>query len=411
MENRPFIENQPSIRRNATAVVAILSLAMVVSCAKKVEDKNEADAEKNRAAAAMPMSMVNQEVYDFYHTNFPTVSDSNLDIPGYNDEQRLPGAGGNTYGDVARLYAALSAPTTTDMASASGGFAGLIEVIGDAYGGTNPVPDSYRLLNIANPGAGVTNLYCVILQGTSPNFDGYVVPVQSNKTCAPIGQNQSLKLSVEFDSSISDVTPYTVRFLFDANNLTAIGVGCASGFCHIGRGVGMGKKALGDEQALAIPSTGGGLGVSRTDMNGQIRPETHGALTTTPTLVATITLGSALPTGTNAYRTWGLNPNGDTGVWLTKTGTGANTVYTVQFSATTPTSSTNPTAFPVVYTDHSTAGVPIPAAVRWAWNDHDEDVWLACDQGCCTVGGGGDGMRGRGRGNGDSAPPPGSKKK
>lgn len=36
----------------------------------------------------------------------------------------------------------------------------------------------------------------------------------------------------------------------------------------------------------------------------------------------------------------------------------------------------------VTRVDH---GRPIPATVRFLWSPRDEDVWVACDDGCCKI--------------------------
>jgi hypothetical protein len=91
--------------------------------------------------------------------------------------------------------------------------------------------------------------------------------------------------------------------------------------------------------------------------------------------VATIVLASA-PTGTSKYVTWGL-AQGTNSVWLTL----VNGEWRAQFVPGTAAPTTQ-TKYKVAREPHSMA---VPLTARWVWNDLDEDIWVSCDQGCCTI--------------------------
>jgi hypothetical protein len=370
MPDPRFIRKLFDLSRSRGLMVAPLVLTIVSSC-------HHAEPELGvRIHAASP------GVNAFFNANFPNVR-SVADIAGYNDEQRLPGDGSNDYGAIVRLYVAPQAPTQQQLGA--GAIAALMEVEG---GNGHPLA-AYNMLKIDNVAG--PKLYCVFLKSGNPagSYDGYVTPVQSDgTTCTPIGGNNQYMLSSEVDTSEPDA-PYVARFVEDDNGKPAIGVGCGTPptfvFCHLGRGVGMGKKALGDEQDLAIPASGSTPPVSRTSIAGRITPEpAPPGFSPTPVKVATISLSAAPdPSVPSKYKTWGL-ALGDNGVWISKD---AQNNWWAQFVPGT-TAPTTQTMFRITRTDHSgSSSPPVPVAARWAWSDTDEDVWVACDQGCCTISG------------------------
>jgi hypothetical protein len=367
MPDPRFIGKLFDVCRSRGVIVAPFLLAIVTSC------------HRTRPELGVKIQAASPGVIAFFNANFNGAA-SVVDIPGYNDEQRLPGNGNNDYGDTVRLYVAPSAPTQTQLNA--GAIVALIEVLGDANGGKSL--GAYNRLKINDIGGNGTSLYCVLLKSGNQagSYDGYVTPVQNGTVCTPIGDQY--KLSAEVDVSES-VSPYTARFVEDVNGMPAIGVGCLAGnppafvFCHLGRGVGMGKKALGDEQDLAIPAPGSTPPVSRSSIRGKITPVTPApAFGTTPVKAAIINL-SAAPPKPSRYFDWGLGPN-DNGVWISKTVAGT---WWAQFVPGTA-SPTNQPMFPVTWTGHAT---PVPVSARWLWSDTDENAWVACDQGCCTISG------------------------
>jgi hypothetical protein len=92
--------------------------------------------------------------------------------------------------------------------------------------------------------------------------------------------------------------------------------------------------------------------------------------------VATINL-TAAPTGTSKYVTWGLVA-GDNGVWLSLVGGEWKAQFVPGNAAPT-----NQTLFKVSREPHP--GQTVPLTARWMWRDTDEDIWISCDQGCCTI--------------------------
>ena len=366
-----FIRKLFNVCRRRGVIVAPLGLAIVMSCHKRPPD-----------LGVRITSTPSSGVTAFFATNFAPGALAVTGIAGYNDEQRLPGNGLNDYGAVVRLYVAPQPPTQAQLGSATGVNVALIEV----EGGNGSHLAAYTKIGIDND-AGPT-LYCVFLKsGNAPDsYDGYVTPVKPDHTCTPIAHNSAIKISAEVDAGDPDV-PYVARFVEDASGRPAIGVGCLAGtpatmvFCHLGRGVGMGKHARDDEQDLAIPAPGSVPPVSRSTIRGKISPvigETgFGA---TPVQVATISLSADPdPLIPSKYKTWGL-AKGDNGVWISVDAQGN---WWAQF-VPSGIALVAQTKFQITRTAHS-SGPQVPAAARWLWNDNDEDVWVACDMGCCTI--------------------------
>ncbi len=370
MADPRFIRKLFDVCRSRGVIVAPFLLAIVTSC------------HRTRPELGVRPHLLSAGVKTFFATRFRGVT-SVADIAGYNDEQRLPGNGTNDYGAIVRLYVAPRTPTPTQLGSAAGAIVALMEV----EGGNGQHLAAYTKLGIGND-VGPT-LYCVLLRSGNPpgSYDGFVTPVQSDgTTCMAI--DNTYMLPNEPDASEPDA-PYVARFVEDASGNPAIGVGCPNGtgtpltfvFCHLGRGVGMGKDPRDDEQDLAIPAPGRIPPVSRSTIRGKISPVIGASgFGPTPVQVATISLSAAPdPLTPSKYKTWGL-AQGDNGVWIS---VDAHGNWWAQFvPGGTPL--TTQTKFQITRTDH-TSGPAIPAAARWLWNDNDEDVWIACDMGCCTI--------------------------
>jgi hypothetical protein len=371
--------------RNVGVIGTAVALVIVSGCHKSKDEgaTKQPEAAGNEGKGPSKLHAASPGVVAFFNANFANVP-SVADIAGYNDEQRLPGLGNTDYGDITRLYVAPRAPTAADLTN--GAIVGLIEVQGDANGGTQ-LP-AYQMLDIDNVGNNTTALYCVFLKSTghpANPYDGFVTPVANGTTCTPIADNY--KLSVAVDQT-DQQSVYVARFIEDAQEKPAIGVGCPMGsparfgLCHLGRGIGSDKQALADEQEIAIPA-GTPHQVMRSGITGRVTPEMqYPVITTAPSKVATINLSANPPAGSR-YRSWGL-VQGDNSVWVFNNG---QNHYSVQF---VPGGGSNPpttqTAFDGHWTNH--AGQPtVPNGARWVWDDSDEDLWVACDQGCCMVNG------------------------
>jgi hypothetical protein len=348
-------------------MVATLGLTIVSSCHRAPPEVGV----KGIMVAGLPSRGVNA----FFSTNFPGVP-SVAGIAGYNDAQRLPGDGANDYGAIVRLYVAPQAPTQTQEDQ------GVLVAVMEVEGGNGQSQSAYNMLKIDNVAG--PQLYCVFVQTGNPagSYDGFVTPVQSDgTTCTPF--SNKYKLSANAVDPTDPDAPYVARFLVDPNGKPAIGVGCGTPpnymFCHLGRGLGSDKKPVDDQQDVAIPASGG---VSRSMITGRITAMTTTGFGMNPVQAATINLSTA-PPNPSRYYTWGL-AQGDNGVWLSKD---AQNNWWAQFvpGSTAP---TNQPFFQVSRIDHSGMGSPaVPAAARWLWSDTDEDAWIACDQGCCTISG------------------------
>jgi hypothetical protein len=141
-------------------------------------------------------------------------------------------------------------------------------------------------------------------------------------------------------------------------------------------------NAFADDQHLAMPVSVGSHNIKR-GIHGSITP-VDGLdginFSTTPTLVATITLDGPPNPGSKA-ETWGLS-SGVNGVFLSTDGTN----WKAQFVPGTG----QPTSTAGFYTSqnpHPSTGPHVPPVARWAWSEWDEEIWVACEQGCCTIDG------------------------
>jgi hypothetical protein len=356
------------------AVAFSITLTLGTSCGKK-EDSPATKVTK------LTYETPSNEVNAFFAANFPSVP-SVADIGGYNDEQRLPGPGNDDYGAIVRLYVAPRAPTPTELSG--GAIVGLLEV----EGGNDQTAAAYTSLKIDNSSA--QKLYCVYLQSSnSPGnpWDGFVTPVNGT-TCTPIENKYKLQAS-EADGTETD-DPYVARFVEDNAGLPAIGVGCLTAFCHLGQAVGNGHSPKADEQQLALPgaASGNSIPVHRGSA-GRVTPVAGlGALKKAnfqkgPQLVATVWLATAPdPTIKSKYVIWGLQ-QGDNGVWLALDAAGN---WSAQFVPGTGAPTTQQPFVVSRPTDHTMPPV-VPPNARWVWSDNDEEIWVACDQGCCTIGG------------------------
>jgi hypothetical protein len=95
--------------------------------------------------------------------------------------------------------------------------------------------------------------------------------------------------------------------------------------------------------------------------------------------VATITLRADPVMGSKQYA-WGLKA-GDNYVWVQNTGA----KWTAWFTQGAANPSGN--GFRIDRVDHSALTRKIPGVARWVWLDGDEEAWIACAQGCCTISG------------------------
>jgi hypothetical protein len=361
--------------RTVAGGAAAISLLSAISCMKS--DQSSKSAEVVGVKTLLTTESPDQQVKAFFTANFPPPDQSVADIAGYNDEQRFPGSGTDDYGGIVRLYVAPRAPTSGELAT--GAIVALVEV----QGGDDPQnqPPSFQLLHLQNTSA--ATLYCVILQETgSPPHQGwnsFVTPV-SQTTCGPTSQTNVLSVSEEDDTQ--HPSAYVARFIENNAGLPAIGVGCGTSFCHLGRAVNTHPNAFADDQHLAMPVSLGSHNIKR-GIHGSITPvDGLGGISfsTTPTLVATITLDGPPDPGSKA-ETWGLT-TGVNGVFLSTDGTN----WKAQFVPGTG----QPTSTAGFYTSqnpHPSTGPHVPPVARWAWSEWDEEIWVACEQGCCTIDG------------------------
>jgi hypothetical protein len=374
------------------ASVAFVCVATLSCAATSTRGNPRPAPEKGPHSRYDPSNAVKQ----FFAAQFPS-NPSVADIGGYNDDQKLAGTSGNNtaYGPRARLYASpiLGSFDFSDFQNTQ--FVALLEVEGDPGGNTLP---TYKRLNII--ATTKTLLYCVYLnldprQPVDKQWFGYVTPV-SGTTCGPT--DGTTKVDADSDSNNGgtpprrDDFPPVVRFGEDAQGNPSIGVKCAKAWCELGHqhkdhadpshmnGKREGRvKAWHDDQLLA-EGTPGNLhrGVRGTIIPVPDLDQLDVAGPVGGALVATITLPSAPNAGTK-YDTWGLK-QGDNDVWVLY----EHGEWKAQFA---PSGHPHDQAkkFHVDQVPHDRKGPPVPGVARWIWSDQDEDFWVACDQGCCTI--------------------------
>ncbi|MEO5568179.1 MAG: hypothetical protein ABIR92_06790, partial [Gemmatimonadaceae bacterium] len=263
------------------------------------------------------------------------------EIEGFNDAQELPGDGATDNGPLAKLYIVPARWLDTDFRD-TWKLTSVLEIAGSAT-----MPNSYKNLDIKS--SNITAQYCVYLQyrTAGSKWIGAVAPV-ANQNCTNPDDAKQLNVGIETEPGTTKYDfPTVVRFDQDKNGKAIIGVTCGERtWCEIGRNNGNAEKrppvhdglpgktkkhlikAWHDEQELSVPDPTTGK-FSRV-VRASITPDEN--------------LGSYTM----------LDYTSSTGA-----------VVASIFLETVP-----------------------PAVARWKWNPLDEDIWIACDQGCCTVSGG-----------------------
>ena len=336
--------------------------------------------------------------YDYYQWN-----PSYAHITGFNDEQKLTMANSSVFGPKVRLYVSpLLSSYTTVGDYASNVLVGMAEV----YPNPNGPPQKSYHLNFQNSTTD-TLLYCIYLAHGGNSWTSAVTPFNSRSGCAAPTSGDVLPVDtsvVTNDTNLADF-PSVIRFTRDSQGNPSIAVSCLNEVCEIGHDHGLHQapgfsgngvqwqvKTWHDEQLLSVPNahpTPGGPTVTPW-LDGMVVPvDTLGNIKVMGYAqdwrhVAKIWL-SALPPSKSTYDNWGLqwsSTSGENWVWLRLNGR----VWEATFTVAGAPKPTNPAKIFAV-TRTNWAPIPVYPTARWVWDDSDDVLWVACDQGCCTVSG------------------------
>lgn len=336
---------------------------------------------------------INPAVNSIFADSFP-YDPSLTDIDGFNDGQRLPGNGANNYGPEAHFYTVPRPRTADELAEWDGALVGLIDVGAP----TGPMPPDYVRLNITRP----NRVYCVFLRKTPAEVQGWVTDVSGQACTAPSHGSMLQAVTYQLPGGGTDEDyPLGTRFTESRNGpngMVVLGMKCLAGWCEIGRGltykqannpnsnVQQQVKGWHDEQELAAPAGGApGAPLIRTDSSSIVPVPGLASITFAQYQlalqnVATIYMKDDPKAGSKQAK-WGLR-RGVNYVWLTLTST---TTGRAQFTQT-PVMPTSGPSFVVHRMPHTGLVTRIPGVARWVWRDSDEEAWIDCDQGCCTIG-------------------------
>jgi hypothetical protein len=352
------------------------------------------------------MTMASNEVLAVLYKQFPTIPRATIreftEIEGFNDSQALAGDVDvdRDLGPLARLY--IVPRRYEDSAFVDQWkLSAVLEVEGAAT-----MPNSYRNLGIKDNPA--TAQYCVFLthRTAGDKWIGSIAPV-AGQDCTDAASGKQLNVGLEEEPGASKADfPSVVRIDEDKNGKAIIGVNCGEKtWCEIGRNPGNGErrapahaslpvqtrqhriKSWHDEQEITTPDTlPSGVSLKRA-VRASITPnENLGGYTVldftsdSGATVATIFLEKD-PRAGSKYYNWGLRKGNNS---LVIKATYDAIADTLKWSASFRDENGNAGAssFRVDMMAHK---IKPPAVARWKWNPKDEDIWVACDQGCCTV--------------------------
>jgi len=326
--------------------------------------------------------------------------------PEYTDDQALMGENKQTYGPPAFIAPAenLDSFTGDNSFQAAPVLVAYVHVLLDAA----PLPSTYTDLKL-NYGDN-----CVYLGHLNGSFKSFVVPAQ-NATCAPTLPNPlPTPLNVQAIASAAfpghGNIPPVARFHEGQKGQSAgvpfLGMKCGDKWCLVladgqGQPVSEWKPphdgvhnnrrswavyGWNDSQHLAIRKQGGGLDRSSMRVSVVAVPNlgniTEAQYTQDFQHVATV-YWSGSPS--DKYRDNWHYKKGHNEVYLKRV-TDQDWRGEIRHVRQMPWGDwvTSITPVPVVRRDH---GVPLPGTARFLWTATDEDLWIACEEGCCRVAG------------------------
>jgi hypothetical protein len=272
--------------------------------------------------------------------------------------------------------------------------------------GAASMPQAYKNLKIKDNTS--KTQYCVFLMKRTAGTK-WIASIASvtNSRCGNANNGDKINdvaYETEPNTSKADF-PAVVRFDQDKNKKALIGVPCGqTGWCEIGRPDGAANrldpvhaalgasqtnrhkvKAAHDEQQVTtdrMPPFKRAIRASVTpDMN--LGDYTIFDFADPRGVVAAYVYLDATPAAGTKYDTWGLM-QGNNSVRLYAQAKSDASGYDWWATFTPDAGGGNGVRFLVTQQSHH---LKPPAVARWAWNPADEDIWMSCEQGCCTVGG------------------------
>ena len=318
------------------------------------------------------------------------------EIPGYHDAQafqRKPKS--DQVGPVARVYVVPS--DYKDFSNWQ--MAAVVDV--DPFPSGSAAADYSAYSNLGIEMSETAETYCVWLKGTAPSFQA-ILTRDNGTDCPNAGTlpptTTWLNVGPETISGSTEADyPITARFNDDRKDGPTIGVKCgATYWCEIGYEKVTPRPPYGshgsnrpekfkpwhDEQRISIKD---GTGFKRTHRASLVPTYNLADLRIKPNFtaangaeVATIRLSEPLA---GKYDAWGLE-FGDNVVKLFAEEKPTGSGRYIWWATITPPSGPNGRKFKVDPAYHRT--LP-PGTARWVWNPNDEDIWIACDLGCCIV--------------------------
>jgi hypothetical protein len=326
------------------------------------------------------------------------------DIPEYTDDQRFMGQTPQTYGPIAYIAPTPNLDTYTSDTDFQGTSAKLVAFV---KVGTGVLPATYTDLRLT------TGFQCLYLRHDGTSFAAYMTPpVASNPPCTPmIAPDASRMLPVKAAVNPSSFPgaaniPPVARFREGKQGASAgvphIGVRCGDKWCmvlpqgadvdtlpvpHKGEHPNRRTWAVhgwGDEQHIAFVNS---TAIERSTHEGSVLPVPElGSITDAMFRndfqhVATVRFYQK-PLGKYVSK-WNYK-KGENEVWIKRLN---DTDWTAEIRNEAKFLGIPYTAKHTVFVAWHSHGHPIPQAARFLWSDTDEDLWVACEDGCCKVSG------------------------
>jgi hypothetical protein len=316
-------------------------------------------------------------------------------IAGFHDVQQLPTAPTSIdYGPDARIYSCDRKRTLAEFQA--GTVVAVMHVIGATTGMT-----TYDNIGLD---ASAPAFKCMWVDVQLNDWFWEVGSVTDNRCDRPSTINRPVVRTQVSGNQLN--YPAGVRFVDTEGLLPRVGVPCVDHWCEMGKApdaytpgdspsgsIADQVKGWHDEQKIAERPGGPGTAIKRgtrarvtpiPNLAG-VQPDeyvTPGQGGIIGVKLATVKM-SGPPTGKYSS-IWGIG-NGLSSLWVRRVNTTGGVQYQAQFTpgmSSTP----NPTGqwFVVQHSTH-TEIQPIPGVARWLWDANDEEIWLACEQGCCEI--------------------------
>lgn len=340
----------------------------------------------------------------------------NYAIPEYHDEQRLADGGGHL-GPLAYVFASPIVGTHTTHHAFDEGYlnVGIVDI---REGNPANIPATYGALHL---GPQISCLYVRHKHSMKRAAWHAAVgkPQGPNRQCSG-GEVTSVSVTREHAGMGAASYASVARFIEIGQHWTAIGIRCADGFCVLGvppqmaippsahasaiastesPSVQWTIKGWFDDQRVSVPAPGLPHGLNRAHRASLI-PDAALAAAKIPAFhagwvrVATVYMADPKPlpkyASTQVDVGYGL-VEGMNRIDLRAFVVNGDTVWRARISnALMPLSADSSGGLErrVKRTDHKAFeahGIFVPPVARWRWKDDDEEIWVACDAGCCLI--------------------------